>query len=127
MSVLTGALRSRLADALALSTACELRHTVYKLQVAHKQRSGSHLIDQAIALFGKPKSVTCLEDNGRKMGPPEVDDSVGHEHICVIVQFAHTRLSTSSTSATQISQSWSRCALRFTPLQHIRYGSSRVA
>ncbi|KAJ3557817.1 hypothetical protein NM688_g1268 [Phlebia brevispora] len=36
---------------------------------------GSHLIDQAIALFGKPMSVTAVLDNGRKVGHPDVDDS----------------------------------------------------
>ncbi|THG96310.1 hypothetical protein EW026_g5505 [Hermanssonia centrifuga] len=36
---------------------------------------GSHLIDQAIALFGKPSSVTALLDNGRGNGHPDVDDS----------------------------------------------------
>ncbi|KDQ10363.1 hypothetical protein BOTBODRAFT_640308 [Botryobasidium botryosum FD-172 SS1] len=36
---------------------------------------GSHLIDQAVALFGEPRSVTALLDNGRREGHPEVDDS----------------------------------------------------
>ncbi|EIN08044.1 oxidoreductase NAD-binding protein [Punctularia strigosozonata HHB-11173 SS5] len=36
---------------------------------------GSHLIDQAIALFGAPKSVTALLENGRREGHLDVDDS----------------------------------------------------
>ncbi|EJD50509.1 NAD binding Rossmann fold oxidoreductase [Auricularia subglabra TFB-10046 SS5] len=36
---------------------------------------GSHLIDQVVALFGAPKTVTALLDNGRGEGHPDVDDS----------------------------------------------------
>ncbi|KAG6904690.1 hypothetical protein DXG01_007876 [Tephrocybe rancida] len=36
---------------------------------------GSHLIDQALTLFGKPKSITAFIQNLRGVGSPEVDDS----------------------------------------------------
>ncbi|KAI0320646.1 NAD-P-binding protein [Amylostereum chailletii] len=36
---------------------------------------GSHLIDQALALFGRPKSVTAFAENIRGVGSPDVDDS----------------------------------------------------
>jgi predicted dehydrogenase len=38
---------------------------------------GSHLIDQALALFGRPKSITAFIENTRNIGDPDVDDSVG--------------------------------------------------
>ena len=38
---------------------------------------GSHLIDQALALFGRPKSITAFIENMRNIGDPDVDDSVG--------------------------------------------------
>ncbi|KZO96744.1 NAD binding Rossmann fold oxidoreductase [Calocera viscosa TUFC12733] len=36
---------------------------------------GTHLLDQVIALFGKPKSVTAMLINARGIGHPEVEDS----------------------------------------------------
>jgi len=36
---------------------------------------GSHIIDQAVALYGEPKSVTAILMNGRREGHPDVDDS----------------------------------------------------
>ncbi|KAG8877689.1 hypothetical protein FRB97_003180 [Tulasnella sp. 331] len=36
---------------------------------------GSHLIDQTVALFGKPSSVYAILANGRRVGHPDVDDS----------------------------------------------------
>lgn len=41
---------------------------------------GTHLIDQALTLFGKPKSVTAFIENVRGVGSPEVDDSVRPPH-----------------------------------------------
>ena len=38
---------------------------------------GSHLIDQALVLFGRPKSITAFIENARNIGDPDVDDSVG--------------------------------------------------
>ena len=38
---------------------------------------GSHLIDQALVLFGRPKSITAFIENTRNIGDPDVDDSVG--------------------------------------------------
>lgn len=37
---------------------------------------GSHLIDQALALFGRPATVTGITENVRGLGSPDVDDSV---------------------------------------------------
>ena len=37
---------------------------------------GSHLIDQTLVLFGRPKSITALIENARNIGDPDVDDSV---------------------------------------------------
>ena len=37
---------------------------------------GSHLIDQALALFGRPQGVTATVQNLRGIGNTEVDDSV---------------------------------------------------
>lgn len=37
---------------------------------------GSHLIDQALVLFGRPKSITAFIENARNIGDPDVDDSV---------------------------------------------------
>ncbi|KAH9994084.1 NAD-binding protein [Russula compacta] len=39
---------------------------------------GSHLIDQALVLFGRPKSITAFIENARNIGDPDVDDSVFH-------------------------------------------------
>ncbi|KAI0291699.1 hypothetical protein BC826DRAFT_1021715 [Russula brevipes] len=36
---------------------------------------GSHLIDQALVLFGRPKSITALIENVRNIGDPDVDDN----------------------------------------------------
>jgi len=36
---------------------------------------GSHLIDQALVLFGRPKSITSFIENARNIGDPDVDDS----------------------------------------------------
>ncbi|KAI0033792.1 NAD-P-binding protein [Vararia minispora EC-137] len=36
---------------------------------------GSHLIDQALTLFGRPATVTAITENIRGIGSPEVDDS----------------------------------------------------
>jgi len=36
---------------------------------------GSHLIDQALVLFGRPKSITAFIENTRNIGDPDVDDS----------------------------------------------------
>jgi len=36
---------------------------------------GSHLIDQALVLFGRPKSITAFIENARNIGDPDVDDS----------------------------------------------------
>ncbi|KAI9513162.1 NAD-P-binding protein [Russula earlei] len=36
---------------------------------------GSHLIDQALVLFGRPKSVTAFIENARNIGDPLVDDN----------------------------------------------------
>jgi predicted dehydrogenase len=37
---------------------------------------GSHLIDQTLVLFGRPKSITAFIENARNIGDPDVDDSV---------------------------------------------------
>ena len=37
---------------------------------------GSHLIDQTLVHFGRPKSITALIENARNIGDPDVDDSV---------------------------------------------------
>ena len=37
---------------------------------------GSHLIDQALVLFGRPESLTAFKQNIRGIGHPDVDDSV---------------------------------------------------
>ena len=37
---------------------------------------GSHLIDQALVLFGRPESLTAFKQNTRGIGHPDVDDSV---------------------------------------------------
>ena len=37
---------------------------------------GSHLIDQAMVLFGHPESLTAFKQNIRGIGHPGVDDSV---------------------------------------------------
>lgn len=37
---------------------------------------GAHLIDQALVLFGRPKSLTAFKQNARGIGHPDVDDSV---------------------------------------------------
>jgi predicted dehydrogenase len=37
---------------------------------------GSHLIDQALLLFGRPKSITAFIENTRNIGDPDVDDGV---------------------------------------------------
>jgi predicted dehydrogenase len=37
---------------------------------------GSHLIDQALLLFGRPKSITAFIENMRNIGDPDVDDCV---------------------------------------------------
>ena len=37
---------------------------------------GSHLIDQALVLFGRPESLTAFSQNVRGIGHPDVDDSV---------------------------------------------------
>ena len=42
---------------------------------------GSHLIDQALVLFGRPKSITAFIENARNIGDPDVDDSVGFAYF----------------------------------------------
>ncbi len=37
---------------------------------------GAHLLDQALALFGRPQRLTAFIQNLRGIGNPEVDDSV---------------------------------------------------
>ena len=37
---------------------------------------GTHLIDQALVLFGRPQSLTAFRQNIRGIGHPDVDDSV---------------------------------------------------
>lgn len=37
---------------------------------------GVHLIDQVVALFGKPQKVIGIVENVRGVGHPEVDDAV---------------------------------------------------
>jgi len=37
---------------------------------------GSHLIDQALTLFGRPEKLTAFIQNVRGVGSPEVDDTV---------------------------------------------------
>lgn len=37
---------------------------------------GPHLIDQALVLFGRPKSITAFIENTRNIGNLDVDDSV---------------------------------------------------
>lgn len=37
---------------------------------------GSHLIDQALCLFGRPEKLTAFTKNIRGVGNPGVDDSV---------------------------------------------------
>ena len=39
---------------------------------------GTHLIDQALVLFGRPESLTAFKQNIRGIGHPDVDDSVSH-------------------------------------------------
>ncbi|EJU03234.1 NAD binding Rossmann fold oxidoreductase [Dacryopinax primogenitus] len=36
---------------------------------------GCHLLDQTVALFGKPKTVTAILQNGRRVGDPAFDDA----------------------------------------------------
>ena len=38
---------------------------------------GSHLIDQALNLFGRPSRLTAFIQNSRQIGNSNVDDSVG--------------------------------------------------
>jgi predicted dehydrogenase len=38
---------------------------------------GSHLIDQTLVIFGRPRSLTAFIENARNIGDPDVDDSVG--------------------------------------------------
>ena len=42
---------------------------------------GSHLIDQAVALFGRPDSVTGFVSNVRGLGNPNVDDTVSRKNF----------------------------------------------
>lgn len=37
---------------------------------------GTHLLDQVVSLFGRPASVTGFVENVRKMGDPDVPDTV---------------------------------------------------
>jgi predicted dehydrogenase len=37
---------------------------------------GTHVIDQALATFGRPQKITAFIENLRGIGSPEVDDSV---------------------------------------------------
>lgn len=40
---------------------------------------GSHLIDQAVVLFGCPESITAFIANVRGLGNPNVDDAVNFD------------------------------------------------
>ena len=40
---------------------------------------GTHLIDQALVLFGRPESLTAFKQNIRGVGHPDVDDSVSQD------------------------------------------------
>ncbi|KAJ7368167.1 hypothetical protein DFH08DRAFT_726531 [Mycena albidolilacea] len=42
--------------------------------VGHAYDLGTHLIDQALALFGRPDKITAFIQNSRGVGHPEVDD-----------------------------------------------------
>lgn len=59
---------------------------------------GSHLIDQALALFGRPKSITALIENTRNIGDPDVDDSVGLPDLQIQCG-SHVPLSSSRSSS----------------------------
>lgn len=48
---------------------------------------GSHIIDQAVALLGRPEKVTGFVENLRGLGDPNVDDSV-----CTISAYSHPHL-----------------------------------
>ncbi|KAJ7904388.1 hypothetical protein B0H14DRAFT_2662613 [Mycena olivaceomarginata] len=43
--------------------------------VGHAYDLGTHLMDQALALFGRPEKITAFIQNSRGVGHPEVDDS----------------------------------------------------
>jgi len=43
--------------------------------VGHTYDLGTHLMDQALALFGRPSTITAFIQNSRGVGHPEVDDS----------------------------------------------------
>lgn len=48
---------------------------------------GSHIIDQVVALLGRPENVTGFIENLRGLGDPNVDDSV-----CKISAYSHPPL-----------------------------------
>lgn len=50
---------------------------------------GSHLIDQAIALFGRPTSVTGMVENVRDIGDPDIDDSVSRSSYTTLTAYSY--------------------------------------
>lgn len=54
---------------------------------------GTHLIDQALALFGKPEKLTGFIQNIRGVGSPEVDDAVSAIHASTGITLICTRSS----------------------------------
>lgn len=53
----------------------ELKHT-WKDTSGATYDLGTHLIDQALALFGRPEALTAFQQNVRGIGDSNVDDSV---------------------------------------------------
>ena len=53
---------------------------------------GTHLIDQALVLFGRPQSLTAFKQNIRGIGHPDVDDSVRQGFQSLWIEIADPRL-----------------------------------
>ena len=66
---------------------------------------GAHLIDQSLALFGRPDKITAFIENIRGLGNPEVDDWVYNFASCqVLILNIHYLLTISSRSTYIISE-----------------------
>lgn len=61
--------------------------------VGHAYDLGTHLMDQALALFGRPDKITAFIQNSRGVGHPEVDDSV-----CFLSYLANAHYLTDNTT-----------------------------
>ena len=55
---------------------------------------GSHLLDEALKLFGRPAKITAFVQNIRGVTKPEVDDIVRHLSVlfrdCILTGYALT-------------------------------------